>query len=151
MIHNIMKDLSDAQWAHGLARIGLGINIALHGWTRIPMIHEFAAGMRVKFEPSFLPVGLVGLSSYGIVIAESVIGAMLLAGWQMRATLIAGHLLMFTLLFGAARDPEIPSAVRGPEVLELQHVGHVCGGELAHGSAIAEDIGVVILRQIRRE
>lgn len=101
MIHNIMKDLSDAQWAHGLARIGLGINIALHGWTRIPMIHEFAAGMRVKFEPSFLPVGLVGLSSYGIVIAESVIGAMLLAGWQMRGTLIAGHLLMFTLLFGA--------------------------------------------------
>lgn len=100
-MHKSMKDLSDAQWAHGLARIGLGINIALHGWTRIPMIHEFAAGMRVKFEPSFLPVGLVGLTSYGIVIAESVIGAMLLAGWQMRATLIAGHLLMFTLLFGA--------------------------------------------------
>lgn len=97
---NFLKNLTDAQLAHAFARIGLGINIALHGWTRIPKMAEFQEFLTKKFEGSFLPSSLVTGMSYGIVTAESIIGALLLIGWQLRATLIAGHLLMFTLLFG---------------------------------------------------
>lgn len=96
----MMREFTDMQLAHGLARIGLGINIALHGWTRLPQAHEFANSMLAKFSGSILPGPMVQLTAYGIITAESIVGAMLLLGWKMRAALVAGHLLMFTLLFG---------------------------------------------------
>ncbi|HRE83802.1 MAG TPA: DoxX family membrane protein [Opitutaceae bacterium] len=95
-----MKPLSDAQWAHALARLGMGINIALHGWTRLPKLDEFATSLQQQFAATILPAAWVKLSAYAIAGAESVIGTLLLLGWCLRPTLIAGHLLMCVLLFG---------------------------------------------------
>jgi len=91
---------SDASLAHAIARIGLGINIALHGWTRIPKFKGFEASLLKDFADSPLPASLVSLSAYGIVTAESMIGTLLLLGLWQRKALLAGGLLMWTLLFG---------------------------------------------------
>jgi thiosulfate dehydrogenase [quinone] large subunit len=95
-----MKSPTDAQLAHALARFGLGINLALHGLTRIPKFAEFAAHLQTQFAPTILPSPLVSASAYGIVTAECVVGVLLLLGWKLRATLVGGSLLMCILLFG---------------------------------------------------
>ncbi|EIP99117.1 DoxX protein [Opitutaceae bacterium TAV1] len=92
--------LTDASLAHGLARLGLGINIALHGWTRIPKFSAFSSGLQEQFAGSPLPGSLVQVAAYGIVTAESVLGLLLLLGLWLRFALAAGALLICTLLFG---------------------------------------------------
>ena len=91
---------SDFSVAHALARIGLGINIALHGLTRIPRFGEFQTYLRKEFATAPLPSFLVEASAYGIVAAESIIGLLLLLGFCLRPALVAGSVLMWTLLFG---------------------------------------------------
>lgn len=95
-----MNPENDYAWAHALARLGLGINIALHGLTRLPNLPGFADGLRDEFADSILPPALVTLSAYGIAISEAVIGILLLFGLFLRPTLVAGSLLMSLLLFG---------------------------------------------------
>lgn len=93
-------DPTDLSFAHALARIGFGVNIASHGYTRIPGISGFAAGLEEQFAGTFLPGVLVNLSGYGIVIGEAVLGTLLVLGLFVRASLVAGMLLMILLLFG---------------------------------------------------
>jgi thiosulfate dehydrogenase [quinone] large subunit len=92
--------LTDAQLAHTLARLGLGINIVMHGLARIPTFAAFAAHLREQFAPTFLPAALIAVSAYGIVAAEVTIGTLLLLGLGLRRTLAAGCILMGVLLFG---------------------------------------------------
>lgn len=91
---------NDAPLAHGLARLALGVNIALHGLTRLPQISEFAAGMEKKFAETFLPGPLVYATGYGIVLGEAVIGVLLIFGLFLRPALVVGTLLMVLLLTG---------------------------------------------------
>ncbi|MBB5350174.1 thiosulfate dehydrogenase [quinone] large subunit [Haloferula luteola] len=91
---------NDASLAYALARLGLGINIALHGLTRLPHLQSFAAGLREQFAATFLPSASVTIAAYGIAIAEALLGVLLLLGTFLRPTLIAGSLLMSLLLFG---------------------------------------------------
>jgi thiosulfate dehydrogenase (quinone) large subunit len=95
-----MDKLTDAQLAHALARLGLGLNLALHGFTRIPKFAGFAAHLRGQFASTPLPGALVEASAYGIVAAEAAIGVLLLLGLGLRRTLAAGCLLMAALIFG---------------------------------------------------
>lgn len=95
-----MKSPTDAQLAHALARIGLGINIVMHGLARIPKFAGFAAHLHEQFAPTFLPGALIEASSYGIVAAEVTIGTLLLLGLGLRRTLATGCGLMGVLLFG---------------------------------------------------
>jgi thiosulfate dehydrogenase [quinone] large subunit len=90
----------DRSVAYALARIGLGLNIALHGLVRLPHIAEFAAGLRPDFSQTFLPGALVELTGYGIVIGESAVGLLVLLGLLLRPALVAGLLLMLVLEFG---------------------------------------------------
>ena len=69
-----MKPPGDYALAHGLARLGLGANIALHGYTRLPDPSGFASGLREQFAQSILPPSLVYASGYGIAVGEVVIG-----------------------------------------------------------------------------
>jgi len=92
----------DARLAYALARIGLGINILLHGVSRLPDIPGFAAGMRDSFGKSPLPPALVYAVSLAIPVAEAGIGALLLIGLDSRRTLVAGTWLMIVLIGGAA-------------------------------------------------
>lgn len=85
-----MKQENDCAWAHALARFGLGINIALHGLTRLPDLRGFASGLQDQFAKSVLPASLVFAGGYGIVIAEAVTGILLVLGLFLRPTLVAG-------------------------------------------------------------
>lgn len=91
---------TDTQLAHGLARLGLGVNIAIHGFARLPQVAEFAAGMEQKFAATFLPGPLVYVTGYGILIGEAVIGVLLILGFLLRPALVGGTLLMILLLTG---------------------------------------------------
>lgn len=95
-----MKIPDDPRLAHALARIGLGTNIALHGLTRIPKFGEFSAHLHAQFANSILPAPLVQVSAYGITATEATVGTLLLLGLFQRPVLVAGSLLMITLLFG---------------------------------------------------
>jgi thiosulfate dehydrogenase [quinone] large subunit len=90
----------DLFMAHLLARLALGLNIAMHGLTRIPRFGEFKGYLTKEFAGSPLPDGLIAPSAVGIVAAESVIGVLLLLGLFQRQALIAGGVLMLALLFG---------------------------------------------------
>lgn len=91
---------ADFSMAHLLARLALGMNIAMHGLTRIPRFGDFKGYLTKEFAGSPLPQGLVEISAVGIVAAESVIGVLILAGLFLRQALIAGTVLMLVLLFG---------------------------------------------------
>jgi len=90
----------DREIAHGLARLGLGVNIALHGFVRLPKLAAFAGGMEKEFAKTFLPGSLVHALAYGIAFGEAAIGTLLILGLLLRPTLIAGTLLMILLLSG---------------------------------------------------
>jgi thiosulfate dehydrogenase [quinone] large subunit len=92
--------LRDRVLAYTLARVGLGINIALHGLVRIGHISQFANSLRPEFAQTILPEPLVVFAGYGIVVAEAAIGILILCNLWLRAALVAGTLLMFLLLFG---------------------------------------------------
>ena len=91
----------DSALAHGLARVALGLSIAMHGYSRLPILVGFANGMVKQFAPTFLPSPLVYITGFGIAIGESVIGTLLVFGVFLRPTLMIGTLLMLLLIFGS--------------------------------------------------
>ena len=92
----------DAALAHGLARVALGLNIAIHGYSRLPNLAGFANGMVKEFAATFLPGPLVYITGFGIAISEAVIGTLLFFGLLCRPVLVFGTLLMLLLIFGSA-------------------------------------------------
>jgi thiosulfate dehydrogenase [quinone] large subunit len=94
------EDGFDAALAHGLARVALGLNIAMHGYGRLPNLTGFATAMVKQFARTFLPGPLVYITGLGIAIGEAVIGTLLLIGLFLRPTLVIGTLLMLLLMFG---------------------------------------------------
>ena len=106
---SMAKDVSndfDTDRALGvlLLRMILGLNIALHGITRvfISSLDTFVGNTVKQFEKTVLPVWQVQAFATVIPFAEIVIGVMLLLGLKTRWTLIAGMLLMAGLVFGTA-------------------------------------------------
>ena len=87
----------DAALAHGLARVALGLNIAMHGYSRLPNLAGFANGMVKQFAATFLPGPLVYTTGCAIAIGEAIIGTLLFLGLFCRPVLVIGALLM--LLF----------------------------------------------------
>jgi thiosulfate dehydrogenase (quinone) large subunit len=92
----------DAALAHGLARVALGLNIAIHGYGRLPNLTGFANGMVKQFVATFLPGPLVYITGFGIAIGEAVIGTLLFLELFCRPTLVIGTLLMLLLIFGSS-------------------------------------------------
>ena len=91
---------ADLRLAHGFARIGLGMDMALHGMTRLPQLETFAATLEKQFANTFLPQPLVTFAAYAIAFSESAIGVALLLGLFVRLALIGNAMLMVILLFG---------------------------------------------------
>jgi thiosulfate dehydrogenase (quinone) large subunit len=91
---------SNKALAHSLARLGLGVDIALHGFVRLPDLSGFAAGMQKQFAETFLPGSLVYATGYCIAIGETIIGTLLALGLWVRPALTSGSLLMILLLAG---------------------------------------------------
>jgi thiosulfate dehydrogenase (quinone) large subunit len=91
----------DAALAHGLARVALGLNIAMHGYGRLPNLAGFANGMVKQFAGTFLPGPLVYITGFGIAIGEAVVGTLVFLGLCCRPALVIGTLLMMLLIFGS--------------------------------------------------
>ena len=91
---------ADLRLAHGLARIGLGMDMALHGMTRLPQLATFVATLEKQFANTFLPQPLVTFAAYAIVFSESAIGVALILGLFVRLALVGNAMLMIILLFG---------------------------------------------------
>jgi len=91
----------DPALAHGLARVALGLNVAMHGYTRSPNLAGFANGMVKQFAATLLPSPLVYVTGCGIAIGEAVIGTLLVLGLLCRPALVLGTLLMLLLIFGS--------------------------------------------------
>src|SRR3974377_2311111 len=91
----------DAALAHCLARLALGLNIAIDGYSRLPNLVGFANGMVKQFAARFLPSPLVYVTGFSIAIGEAVIGTLLVFGLFLRPPLVIGTLLMLLLIFGS--------------------------------------------------
>jgi len=90
----------DLSLAHALARIALGINIAMHGLPRLADLANFAWHVGPQFSHTFLPPVAINFVIYGVPVGEAAIGILLIFGLWLRPTLIAGLLLLYPLIFG---------------------------------------------------
>jgi len=97
---------TDRRLAYGILRFTLGLNILLHGLTRIGTLGGFADGLVEGFADTVLPAAVVRLSAYVIVLAEVIIGVLLTVGYRTRGALVAGGVLMAALVFGTALRQE---------------------------------------------
>jgi uncharacterized membrane protein YphA (DoxX/SURF4 family) len=76
----VSEPRADAALGHALARLALGLNIAMHGYTRLPNVNGFASALAKQFAKTFLPAQLVYVTAYGIAIGEALIGTCLFFG-----------------------------------------------------------------------
>ncbi len=83
-----------------LLRVLLGINMLTRSLVRLPEVNAFASGMADGFADTFLPGPFVFGFAYVIVIAETIIGVMLILGWKTRWALVAMGGLLCALAFG---------------------------------------------------
>jgi thiosulfate dehydrogenase [quinone] large subunit len=101
---------NDLSVAYALLRITLGINIAIHGISRIlagPA--SFVSSLTRQFEGTVLPHFAVQGFGYALPWLEALIGLAILFGALTRVALIAGALLIVLLTFGSTlhRDWDI--------------------------------------------
>lgn len=92
-----------------LLRIGLGIDMLMHGVVRIPNLQGFVNHSMAGFTTSFLPSVLVRWFLTVLPFLEALIGLMILIGGKIgRAGFVAGGFLMAVLLFGTTTRQDWP-------------------------------------------
>jgi len=91
----------DCSVGYALLRVTLGVNIAMHGISRILAgVGVFASGLERQFAATLLPHFAVSAFGHALPWAEASIGLLILIGGATRAALVAGALLMIVLTFG---------------------------------------------------
>ena len=101
-----------------LFRIGLGIDMLMHGLVRIPNLQGFVNHSMAGFTTSFLPSVLVRVFLIVLPFLEALIGLMILIGGKIgRAGFVAGGFLMAVLLFGTTSHQDW--AVASQQVIYL--------------------------------
>lgn len=85
-----------------LLRLALGIDILLHGVTRLFIggLDAFVNSTAAQFQHAVLPIWQVRAFATAIPFLELAIGLLLIAGFALRWTLVAGAVLMIALEFG---------------------------------------------------
>jgi len=93
---------SDAVIAYTILRVSFGANIMLHGVSRIVMGHAaFLAYLTHYFEKaSYVPVGMLSLFATVQPWVELILGLLLMIGFATRFSLIAGGLVILSLVIG---------------------------------------------------
>jgi thiosulfate dehydrogenase [quinone] large subunit len=101
----------DAALGYLLLRATIGINIFIHGLSRILAgPSHFAGALVPAFQHAPLPAGFVRLFALALPWAESIVGTLVLLGIRTRFALVAGSLLILTLTFGATLTQDWESA-----------------------------------------
>lgn len=91
----------DYSLAYALLRATLGVNIAMHGISRILAgVGGFAAGLEKQFAATPLPHVAVSAFAHALPWAEAIIGLLILFGVATRVALVLGALLILVLTFG---------------------------------------------------
>jgi thiosulfate dehydrogenase (quinone) large subunit len=89
------------QLAQLIVRIGLGINMLMHGLVRIPKLTGFVNKTAAGFASTILPDLLTRAFLYGLPFVELASGALILLGGSFsRWGYFAGGLTICALLFG---------------------------------------------------
>jgi thiosulfate dehydrogenase [quinone] large subunit len=100
----------DRALACAVLRFTLGVNILLHGATRLyGGVGVFAAATAAQFSGTPLPEEPVRVFATSLPFLESGIGILILVGLRLRATLVAGGLLLSALVFGTALRGDWPT------------------------------------------
>jgi thiosulfate dehydrogenase [quinone] large subunit len=94
---------TDAQLAYALFRFSFGMNMAMHGASRILTgVGQFATKTVSDFTHTALPSAVVWPFAVTLPFVELAVGVLLLFGFFTRIGLIIGSLLMAALAFGTA-------------------------------------------------
>ena len=105
------SDSSDERLAYALLRMAVGLNLMMHGVSRLfAGTDKFAAHLVGQFARTPLPAWSVW--GFGLVLPaiEGLIGLLLLIGLRTRAALVAGSFLIMVLTFGSALAQDWPAA-----------------------------------------
>jgi thiosulfate dehydrogenase [quinone] large subunit len=95
--------LSDERIAYALLRLAVGVNLLMHGVSRmIAGPEEFAVKLVMQFSHAPLPAWSVWFFGLILPSIEALLGLLILIGLRTRAALIAASLLITLLTFGAA-------------------------------------------------
>jgi len=98
-----LQKTSDLSLAYLLLRATLGVNILMHGVSRILSGQGHFASMLIQqFHAAPLPQSLVEAFAYALPWLEAVLGLLVLVGLFTRAALILGALLILVLTFGSS-------------------------------------------------
>jgi thiosulfate dehydrogenase [quinone] large subunit len=103
-------DSSDQRLAYALLRMVVGLNLMMHGVSRmLAGPQTFTAHLVGQFARTPLPAWSVW--GFGMVLPaiEALLGLLLLIGLRTRATLVAGSLLIMVLTFGSALTQDWPA------------------------------------------
>ena len=92
----------DFSLAYALLRATLGVNIAMHGISRILAgVKVFTAALEKQFAATPLPHFAVRAFGSALPWAEALVGLLILVGAATRITLVAGGLLILVLTLGS--------------------------------------------------
>jgi thiosulfate dehydrogenase (quinone) large subunit len=93
---------TDREVAYSFFRVFLGINIAVHGASRIYSgVAAFATEQVSQFAKTPLPSQMVYLFSVSLPFAEALVGVFIFVGLWSRLAYCVGFLLMLSLTFGS--------------------------------------------------
>jgi len=105
---NTPKDIAVA---YPLLRVTLGVNICVHGISRIiGGLSAFAHSLLTPFQKTFLPAWSVFGFGLALPWLEAILGLLVLAGLRTRLALIAGSILLIVLTFGSTLRQDWESA-----------------------------------------
>ncbi|QDK83838.1 DoxX family protein [Spirosoma sp. KCTC 42546] len=93
--------MTNSQLAQLVIRIGLGINMLMHGLVRIPNLNAFVAKTGAGFASTILPPILTKAFLYTLPFVELTVGILILLGGQFsKWGYLLGGLTIGALLFG---------------------------------------------------
>ncbi|MGA0558611.1 DoxX family protein [Larkinella sp. VNQ87] len=98
---------TSGQLALLILRLGLGVDLAMHGLVRIPKLTKFADKLVGDFATTLLPAVLVRGYALALPFVELAIGVLLLVGGRFLVWGgLLGGLTMTSLIFGSALREE---------------------------------------------
>jgi len=100
------EPFTDAQRAHLVLRLTLGLNILAHGVVRVGHPFAFAEALVHQLEKTVLPAWTIRPFALALPFAELLVGLAIVAGLRLRTALTAGGLLIAALTVGVCLNQD---------------------------------------------